>query len=528
MGHVSRWAARVALVAVPAGALIFAAAIHLRGSVIPYDDAFITFRYVEHLVDGKGLVFNEGERVYGFSTVTYLFWLALLQTIAPTVPLPELAVRGNLVPFAAAGAAAFLLVLRITGSRAVAAVAAAAILANPAMLAVSVGGMESFLFVAFVLFCCLAAARDRPLWAGALAALAVLTRLEGIVLLPVLIFAFWRARASLARAAAAFAVPTAGWLAFALAYYGTVVPLPVLAKIKPLYPLAPGWALMTLLSNLETGLASTLLWQSRQLRTVLVIDVLAACSVLCVLHAPFRRRLGWALPLLAWSLLALYFAGNPLVFEWYWPVVFVAALLTIAVGVAAAAALLAERLPRRRPGVPPRLAAAAVFVPALAWLAAATGLGHVNPATGANLPVLKIGEDAVRLRVFGYAQAAEQLNAQLAPGDRVASPEVGSLGYYLKGRVLDASGLVSPEAHAYLPVPIEQMVYADSGAISVDLVRGTLPEWVVTLPRFAAKSLLASEWFRANYTPRPAVRLLKPCWGSDQILIFRRASQTSP
>jgi arabinofuranosyltransferase len=39
------------------------------------DDAYISFRYVENFVNGNGLVFNEGERVEGF---TNLFWVLLL------------------------------------------------------------------------------------------------------------------------------------------------------------------------------------------------------------------------------------------------------------------------------------------------------------------------------------------------------------------------------------------------------------------------------------------------------------------
>ncbi|HNS73548.1 MAG TPA: hypothetical protein PKI81_09100, partial [bacterium] len=39
------------------------------------DDAFISYRYARHLVEGHGLVFNPGERVEGFSN---LLWVLLL------------------------------------------------------------------------------------------------------------------------------------------------------------------------------------------------------------------------------------------------------------------------------------------------------------------------------------------------------------------------------------------------------------------------------------------------------------------
>jgi hypothetical protein len=39
------------------------------------EDAYISFRYVENLLDGHGLVYNIGERVEGF---THPLWLLLI------------------------------------------------------------------------------------------------------------------------------------------------------------------------------------------------------------------------------------------------------------------------------------------------------------------------------------------------------------------------------------------------------------------------------------------------------------------
>ena len=41
------------------------------------DDAFITFRYADHLVRGHGLVFNPGERVEGYTNLLWTLWSAL-------------------------------------------------------------------------------------------------------------------------------------------------------------------------------------------------------------------------------------------------------------------------------------------------------------------------------------------------------------------------------------------------------------------------------------------------------------------
>ena len=41
------------------------------------DDAFISFRYAKHLADGKGLVFNEGERVEGYTNFLWTLIMAV-------------------------------------------------------------------------------------------------------------------------------------------------------------------------------------------------------------------------------------------------------------------------------------------------------------------------------------------------------------------------------------------------------------------------------------------------------------------
>ena len=42
------------------------------------DDAFISFRYAENFAQGKGLVFNSGERVEGYSNFLWVILLGLL------------------------------------------------------------------------------------------------------------------------------------------------------------------------------------------------------------------------------------------------------------------------------------------------------------------------------------------------------------------------------------------------------------------------------------------------------------------
>jgi hypothetical protein len=59
------------------GCLLGAAAGLLHFVNFAFDDAFISFRYAENLVEGRGLVFNPGERVEGFSNPLWTLLLTL-------------------------------------------------------------------------------------------------------------------------------------------------------------------------------------------------------------------------------------------------------------------------------------------------------------------------------------------------------------------------------------------------------------------------------------------------------------------
>lgn len=53
----------------------------------PYDDAYISFRYARNLSRGKGLVFNEDERVEGYSNFLWVLVLSLLSKLGFDLPL---------------------------------------------------------------------------------------------------------------------------------------------------------------------------------------------------------------------------------------------------------------------------------------------------------------------------------------------------------------------------------------------------------------------------------------------------------
>lgn len=494
----------------------------MQAPILPYDDAYITFRYVENFVAGKGLVYNVGQHVWGYSTVAYLFWLSGIKILVSGVALPELAVRANVIPFAACGFAVYLLVARITQSRWIGAIGAGSILVHPAMLCISTGGMESFLFLAFALFSLWSAIVNRHVTAGILAGMAILTRPEGVLLGPILLLARWREWKSLVKMAVPAGVLVAAWLLFARIYYGGIVPHSVIAKNLPLYPLAPGTCAYRIYASLENLIFGTTCPSLVQLRTLIALGAIAAAAAGILLHQPYRRNLGWALPAVLFGVVGLYHVGNPLFMEWYWPSVLVTALLTVIVGAFALATWIAERFHRRGLALQGTLIRDGVLAGLGGWLILSTVGAYGWNRPGVDASIWSIGRDPCRLRVVGYRHAAERLNRFIAPHDVVAAPEIGALGYYLEGRVLDVCGLVSPEAIAYLPTPASQRIDPGVGAVPLELVRSLQPQWVVSMPLFIARSLTPSEWFGQSYELAGRVNLPVPCFQSPDILVFRK------
>lgn len=159
------------------------------------------------------------------------------------------------------------------------------------------------------------------------------------------------------------------------------------------------------------------------------------------------------------------------------------------------------------------------------------GVTLVRPYVGASAGLLAtlddVGESAERLRVVAYRQVAEELNRVTDAATRLAAPEIGSLGYYFEGRLLDGCGLVSPEVIPFLPVPAEQRFNSMIGALSLEMIQATQPEWIATMPIFANMSLYPSDWFKANYEVVGRVPLAKEIWMSKEVTVLRRKSTDS-
>jgi hypothetical protein len=303
----------LAVAAILSAAALWAVYVHFATAVVPFDDAYISYRYAENLAAGRGLVYNAGERVFGSSTPLYVLWLTALRLLLPG-DLAAAAVRTNAIGFVAAALLAGLLVRRLTDRPLVGVATALALLVNPMLLTLSTGGMESYWFLSLALAALLVLARDppRPVLFGVLVGLAILTRAEAVLLGPIALLVFARRPRDLLAAAAAAAIPLGAWALFSTLYYGSPIPQSVVAKATPIYLLPRGFTLEQILGNLDHWVSADHFGVLGRLRRAAIGALLVAAAAAAVLFPAPRRRRAWMPVVMLVGLAAIYSVANTL------------------------------------------------------------------------------------------------------------------------------------------------------------------------------------------------------------------------
>lgn len=236
----------VALFLVAVGLALFTAA-YLGNADFAHDDAFIALRYADNLAHGRGLSWNPGEPVEGYSSFVMVVLLAGLMRLGIDGLAAARAV--SLVALLLSATLAAALANAPRAHRLGAASAALLVLGYFPLVIWSRGGLETVVFGAVVLVA-FAAARavtlrptvSRGLCAGLALALLPMTRPDGAFLaLVFLVFATVGARSNRAALAALWAsvtVPLALHETFRVLYHGDIVPNTLRAKLLSV-PLDP-------------------------------------------------------------------------------------------------------------------------------------------------------------------------------------------------------------------------------------------------------------------------------------------------
>jgi hypothetical protein len=476
--------------------------LHLRRNGF-VDDAFITYRYAARLAVGDGLTYNNGEKILGSSTPGYALLLALAASVIGTEHIPNISLTfsfiASLILMLSVGAIAF----RISNKLTVAALAPLLVMTSHYTSWVMTTGMEAPVFLALLAGGLWALVWQRWTIGILLFSFLPLIRLEGVFPLgllgiSLLVNSFYqRERFTykwLIRNAVILLLPGLMYLIAASLYYGTPIPQSIAAKSAGLYPISSTETTALIgnrLSQFVSPLIQLIVDITTPRRTAFSAIVSLAIILTGGLWMARRSKILWIVPITLLILLAFYARSATLLFGWYFAHFDVLAVLCFAAGLYALFAFILKRIWKAAPQ-------------GLALLISICLVLYIQQELileNANLPTMQTRQPPLDEREYDYYQLAQWIAPQLPENTTVLMPEVGVLGYYLPHvRVIDAAGLVSPQAVDYFPVPENERLDAAIGAIPRGLVRDYQPDIVVTLDFFVVNGLLTDDWFQENYT----------------------------
>jgi hypothetical protein len=373
---------------------------------IPFasEDAYITFRYARNLGAGLGLIYNPGERVFGFSSPLWTVWCALGWMVTRNL---ELWTRGTtllseIVILVLLGA-----LLRRTASNAAAWCFTFFFAVWPYFAAVSISGMENTVMLALIVVVAVLVERRSIVSGPALAALGMI-RPEGLASAAVLAWgARWRDRV------VALVLIAAG-IGALWAYYGSPVPQSVVAK-SSLYGTPGPWQGRHWWEWLVPGFLGRVPGATEGVHMFLMAVVLAPAAMAGA-RALWPARNG-ALARIILACLAVwigYSAVGVAYFWWY--------LVVPLAGIGALAAVGLPHVVRGR-GIYAGLALMVVSI----WTIA---------------PSLYLGR--AQNEYTGFAEAGGFLRQNSRPGQKVMLEPIGMIGWRAPLVVVDEIGLVSP------------------------------------------------------------------------------------
>ena len=498
------------------GVLCLAAAIPVFFAIytrLAWEDFFITYRYSENLAHGHGLVYTQGERVYGFTSPLNALLPALFAAVsaAKDYLLPLWLFRGvslvglvfawiSIVGVFARGTAAP--PIRIGIGLLFPVIAALEIKSTAfAMSGQEAGLVLGFLAPAFAI--AVIGWTQHRLLGGVLFAGLLYSRPDAFVYmaaiaLAALVFETGPRRplvGALAQSALICGLLYLPWFLFTWWYYGSPVPHTVIAKHN-LVPYAADGYRLTAAAVAAFGSAPSVL--SRALAPIYdmlntgpgswppwVHDAEFALGSVSVLYwlVPGRDRLGRMASLTAFILLG-YLTYTDLASQycpWYYPPLAFMCLVTLASAAATLAGMVSRPLLR--------CALAAAMVAGLLVF-----LGFIFFSSLAPIRFKETVVDAGQRRQIGL-----WLKRHVASGESVYLEPLGYIGYYSGCRMQDWPGLVSPEV-----VEARRKIGPDKGYFTWGQVAEALkPSWIVARPNESA--CMAQSDFLAHHYELKAV-----------------------
>lgn len=424
-----------------------------------WEDYFITFRHGRNLCEGKGLVYNEGERVHGFTSPIGVLLPVLGYLVTGQhgyLPALWLFRIFCLAAFVGGGLLVLHRIGQATRSRWTLYAFVFLYTLEAKAVAFSINGMETGFMLLFVGWSIFLWDRSTPrtwLWRGLAWAGLMWTRPDGCVYIAVLLLTelFWTTLPrkellrSFIRSLSVTTLVYLPWFLFAFIYYGSPVPQTIRAKMPTGVPTLSIGAFIDKTYHLMPHKAALayapvyfpFFWGEGP-KWVWVFSYVTGVIALIYWLIPVNDRLGRAASF-AFMLLTAYLSYMLLVFPWYLPPVALFTSVALSLGIVAMASGLA------------RAVTAAGLLPFPAVSLANGTVGACFALLGAGMVALL----GMTTKQF-YVQEREietgnrmaiglWLKQNMRPGQTVFLEPIGYIGYFSDAVIRDWPGLVTPE-----------------------------------------------------------------------------------
>lgn len=390
------------------------------------DDAYIFMRYCDNAVNGHGLVYNLGERVMGYTSISFALISTSLQFIFRNVAQATLVQCFNMLLFLISAFTLFSLCDREHPIRYC--LPAAFVLYFP-MVDASLNGMETALFCA--LACAVLSSINRESFVSAClwATVATGTRPEGLFLLiPCLVALFLKSRRHLMWMLLVLLMITALCGSALWFYYGSFVPHSIIAKSS--LSNASSWAgiitsplqkAVLLAIGASDNVFFTFPFVVRIALSILtIVTILFATLNMKAIHN--RRPEALIAGAFYVLVLAFYITGNPVrIFSWYT----IPTCLCFLVVLFASIEVGLDQL--RLKHLQPYIVIAAILISALSIYVA-----------------LPRRMRTIANHVGDLHNLAENITIQFPYKRSVMIADIGIVGYTTRMQIIDLAGLVSP------------------------------------------------------------------------------------
>ena len=433
------------------------------------DDAYITFRYSENIASGAGFTYNPPDLVLGTSSPAYA--LLLTPLAAADVDLHT----ATLWMAAAADCATAIIGWHLLAAAGwpLAGVVFGILLAFwPGYVTYSVSGLETSLYTLLISAVLLCAARGRAVAVGLLAGGAVLCRPDGALIAAAAVLFIWRQHGIRPAVIAAASATTLliPWTVFASIYFGSVVPGSVAAK-----------ALVKLPPMESLRLLGNWFWRGPYWILTPAAVIGLAIALKSERAEVFRWWTGWWLAYAA--VFVITGAFGP--YSWYFVPLLPLYFAGVGVFLEAGCGKLPAPAPIRN-----------VLPSAVLVMLVAAGASRLPPLRN-TLDVWETQREEL------YRQIAQRLEPRTCV---VAATEIGTLGYFYPGPVLDLVGLVSPGV---------------AGLPTLATLERERPCWIVTYDDLLEAGVAASPAFQRMYEVVEHHRLS----GTRSLLVYRSREQ---